>query len=156
MLEVARRRLAGAGIDFEIHVADARALPLADASCDAAVAGWVFGHFRHWMPDGWRAEVDAAIVEMRRVTRSGAIAIVETLGTGHETPRAHAALDEYFAHLERAHGLARTWIRTDYAFADVETAASICGGFFGPELAERIRRERWSRVPECTAIFAPR
>jgi len=78
---------------------------------------------------------------------------VETLGTGHATPRTHAALDEYFEHLERAHGFARSWIRTDYAFADVDTAARVCGGFFGPALVERIRAERWARVPECTAVF---
>ena len=156
MLDVARRRLeAQGGVEFEIHLADARALPLEDASCDAAIAGWVFGHFRHWMPEGWRLEVDAALAEMRRVVRPGGVLVViETLGTGHEAPRKHEALDEYFEHLERAHGLARSWIRTDYAFEDVESAASVCGSFFGDALADRIRRERWARVPECTAVFA--
>lgn len=155
MLAVARRHLeARTDVDFEIHVADARALPLPEASCDAAIAGWVFGHFRHWMPEGWQAEVDGAIAEMRRVVRAGGtLVVVETLGTGHSTPRAHAALDEYFEHLERAHGFERSWIRTDYAFADVDTAARVCGGFFGPALVERIRAEHWARVPECTAVF---
>lgn len=156
MLEVARRRLEARGdVAFDIHHADARALPLADASCDVAIAGWVFGHFRHWMPEGWRLEVDAALGEMRRVVRpGGTIVVIETLGTGHSTPRAHAGLDEYFEHLERAHGLVRSWIRTDYEFADVETAARVCGGFFGDALVERIRTEGWARVPECTAIFS--
>ncbi len=156
MLEVARRRLEAQGdVEFEIHHADARALPLADASCDAAIAGWVFGHFRHWMPEGWALEVDAAIAEMRRVVRpGGAIVVVETLGTGHATPRTHEALDGYFEHLERAHGFTRSWIRTDYQFADVETAARVCGSFFGEPLVAKIRAEDWARVPECTAIFS--
>ena len=154
MLEVARRHLSAASVPFTIHEADARALPLPDASADVVMAGWVFGHFRHWMPDGWRDEVDGALAEMRRVLRpAGTLVVIETLGTGHETPRVHAAMDEYFEHLERAHGLSRTWLRTDYAFDDSETAARVCGEFFGEALVARIRAEGWARVPECTAIF---
>lgn len=155
MLDIAEQRLLALGdVDFTIHHADARALPLPSSTCDVAIAGWTFGHFRHWMPEGWRAEVDAALSEMRRIVRrAGTIIVIETLGTGHTTPRKHAALEEYFDHLEQAHGLHRSWIRTDYDFSDVETAARICGSFFGDALAARIRAEKWRRVPECTAIF---
>lgn len=154
MLDVARRALRD-GEDVTFHVADARALPLADGSVDLAVAGWVFGHFPHWMPASWQAAVDAALAEMRRVVRpGGTIVVVETLGTGHTEPRRHAVLDLYFEHLETQHGLARRWMRTDYEFPDVETAATVCEPFFGAELAARIRREGWSRVPECTALFS--
>lgn len=153
MLEVARRRLADR-TNVAFHVADARELPLPDASYDVAMAGWVFGHFRHWMPDGWRDEVSAALGQMRRVLLpGGTLVVVETLGTGHTTPRTHAALDEYFAFLEDA-GLARRWIRTDYVFGSVEAAAEITGRFFGAAFAERVRAEGWARVPECTAIFS--
>lgn len=152
MLEVGRARLADRA-NFSIHQADARALPLKDASYDVAMAGWVFGHFRHWMPEGWQDEVRTALGEMRRVLKpGGTLFVIETLGTGHTTPRQHAALDEYFSLLE-AEGLQRTWIRTDYVFPDVETAASITGRFFGDAFAERVRREGWARVPECTGIW---
>ena len=154
MLDVARRALDGRD-DVTFHLADARAIPLAEASVDLAVAGWVFGHFPHWMPASWQAEVDAAIAEMRRVVRpGGAVVIVETLGTGHTEPRSHAVLDVYFSHLEARHGLARRWLRTDYEFPDAETAAAVCTPFFGEELGARIRREGWARVPECTAMFS--
>lgn len=156
MLEVARDRLAAIGLadKITVHHADARELPLDDESVDIAMAGWVFGHFRHWMPDGWRAEVDAALAEMRRVVVAGGpIVVIETLGTGHEVPRQRSILEEYFAHLEGEHGFERSWIRTDYEFADVSTAASVMGGFFGEELVARIRSEAWCRVPECTALF---
>jgi ubiquinone/menaquinone biosynthesis C-methylase UbiE len=159
MLEVARRRLAAMALSdrITIHHADARVLPLEDASVDVAIAGWVFGHFRHWMPEGWRDEVDRAVAEMRRVVvPGGPIAIIETLGTGHEAPRAHAALDEYFAHLESTHHFSRSWFRTDYVFDDVETAARVLGGFFGDALVARIRERGWRRVPECTALFVAR
>ena len=156
MLEVARRRLEADGVLARVtfHRADARELPLDDASVDLAAAGWVFGHFRHWMPDGWREEVDRAVAEMRRVVApGGAIAILETLGTGHETPRHHPGLEEYFLHLEEHHGFARAWARSDYVFESVEAAATAMGGFFGDGLVETIRAKGWSRVPECTALF---
>jgi ubiquinone/menaquinone biosynthesis C-methylase UbiE len=155
MLAVAERRLRTLGFSsFTTHLADARRMPLADASADVAIAGWVFGHFRSWMPDDWRHQVGTALCEMKRIVRPGGHRVViETLGTGHEKPRQDAALDEYFACLEGEHGFVRSWIRTDYAFADVETAARVAGRFFGDAMAERIRGERWSRVPECTAIF---
>ncbi len=154
MLEVARQRLSAIGAtNTTIHEGDARKLPLEDACADLVLAGWVFGHFPHWMPEDWEQEVEAAIGEMKRVARPGApIVIVETLGTGHETPREPSLLDPYFELLER-HGFVRRWIRTDYAFLSVARAADVCGKFFGPEMAERIVREGWSRVPECTAVL---
>jgi ubiquinone/menaquinone biosynthesis C-methylase UbiE len=154
MLDVARERLAAAGhTNVTLHVSDARTLPLETASVDLAVAGWVFGHFPHWMPANWQDEVSAALAEMRRVVKPGGpIVIVETLGTGRETPRTHEKLDPYFAWLE-ARGFTRTVLRTDYVFADVETAAKICGAFFGEALVSAIREKQWSRVPECTAMF---
>jgi ubiquinone/menaquinone biosynthesis C-methylase UbiE len=154
MLEVARRRLDAMGVVYAAHLADARAMPLSNASADLAIAGWVFGHFRLWMPDGWRDEVEAAIGEMRRVVRAGGkLVIVETLGTGHVEPRRNAALDEYFALLEERWGFTRSWIRTDYSFSSVDEAARVCGSFFGEALAERIRQNAWATVPECTAVF---
>jgi ubiquinone/menaquinone biosynthesis C-methylase UbiE len=155
MLAVAERRLRELGVsNFGTHLADARRMPLANASADVAIAGWVFGHFRSWMPDDWRLQVGTALCEMKRVVRPGGHRVViETLGTGHQTPRHNAALDEYFACLEHEHCFVRSWIRTDYVFANVETAARTAGRFFGHAMAERIRAERWSRVPECTAIF---
>lgn len=158
MLEVARTRLSGDGLtNVTLHVSDARSLPLPDASVDLAVAGWVFGHFPHWMPDDWRHEVAAAVAEMRRVVkRGGSIVIVETLGTGHETPRKHEKLDAYFEWLMETQGFTQTIIRTDYGFPDVETAAKICGSFFGDALASTIREKQWARVPECTSVFVTR
>ncbi len=154
MLAVAQRKLAALGVAAELHEADARALPLADASVDVAIAGWVFGHFRHWMPTGWREEVRRATDEMTRVVRCGGhLIVIETLGTGHTEPREHQALDEYFRELATL-GFERRWIRTDYEFASVDEAATICGPFFGAELVARIRENGWRVVPECTAIFS--
>lgn len=153
MLEVARRRLAGRQ-NVAFHEGDARALPFADASYDVAMAGWVFGHFRHWMPEGWRKDVGAALDELHRVVRpGGTILVIETLGTGHTTPRRHEALDEVFALFEER-GLSRRWIRTDYRFPDAEAAAQVLSRFFGPVLTEQVRAAGSNVVPECTGIFS--
>lgn len=154
MLAVAKRKLAARGVDAEFHEADARTLPLADASVDLTIAGWVFGHFRHWMPEGWRSEVRRAMDEMWRVTRGGGhVVVLETLGTGHTEPRQHPGLDEYFGELAML-GFTRSWIRTDYAFDSVDQAVEICGPFFGEALVAKIREHGWRTVPECTAVFA--
>ena len=110
------------------------------------------------MPDGWREEVDAALSEMRRVARPNApIVIIETLGDWTtKTPAQNPDLEEYFDHLEDAHGMERWWCRTDYEFPDVSTAAEVLGAFFGPDMANRVRRTGQPRVPECTAVFHAR
>jgi ubiquinone/menaquinone biosynthesis C-methylase UbiE len=160
MLDVARRHLAGidGAAPWELHEADARALPVASGWADIAIAGWVFGHFRAWMPDEWQHQVSLALGEMARALRpGGALVVIETLGTGSQVPAAPTpALEEYFAWLERAHGLERRAIRTDYQFADVEAAAAITGYFFGDAFAGRVRREGWARVPECTGLWSKR
>lgn len=139
-------------------LADARALPFAPAWADLAVAGWVFGHFRSWWPEDWRARVEDALDALTAALRPGGrLMIIETLGTGSASPAPPSpALAEYCAWLENVRRLTRRAIRTDYAFPDVETAAQVCGAFFGADLAERIRTEGWSRVPECTGIWVAR
>jgi ubiquinone/menaquinone biosynthesis C-methylase UbiE len=154
MLEVARRHLARQPGTWTLGEADARALPVAEAWADLAVAGWVFGHFRSWHPETWRDEVAGALGEMARALRpGGTLVVVETLGTGFETPRAPTpALAEYFEWLE-ARGFRRESLRTDYAFATVEEAAAVTGAFFGAAFADRVRHEGWTRVPECTGVW---
>jgi ubiquinone/menaquinone biosynthesis C-methylase UbiE len=157
MLEIARTHLGARpkAAPWELHCADARALPVPSGWADVAIAGWVFGHFRHWMPEDWRVHVGRALSEMRRVQKpGGALVIVETLGTGSEEPRPPSAeLAQYFEWLEQDQGLQRKAIRTDYLFPDVETAAAITGSFFGEAFATRVRREGWRRVPECTGLW---
>jgi len=160
MLALARQHLSrveGAA-PWEVHEADARALPVGSGWADIAIAGWVFGHFREWMPADWEAQVALALGEMRRALRpGGALIVIETLGTGSEVPAAPTAeLDEYVTWLERVQGLERHAIRTDYQFGDVEAAAAITGFFFGDAFARRVRREGWSRIPECTGLWSAR
>jgi len=97
----------------------------------------------------------AALEECARVTRAGAFhIIIETLGTGRESPAPpNAGLAGYYEHLEQAHGFRRVELRTDYQFASPKTAAETCRLFFGDAFAQEVLRRGWSRVPECTGLW---
>lgn len=136
-------------------VADNRRLPIASHTADLTLAGWSLGHFCGWYPDRWRVEIGRALSEMKRVLRPGGTAIViETLGTGHETPHPpRPYLAEYYAWLEQEHGFRGDWIRTDYRFASVEEAEQLTRFFFGDDLAERVVKKKLIILPECTGIW---
>lgn len=155
MLDVARERL-GVHEHLTFVRADASALPAPDGWADLGIAGWVFGHLRHWLPDDWRTRIGAALDEMARVVKpGGTLVIIETLGTGRTTPAApNADLAEYYAWLEGERGFVRREIRTDYRFASVEEAARVLGFFFGEEKARLVRAQEWSTVPECTGVWS--
>jgi ubiquinone/menaquinone biosynthesis C-methylase UbiE len=152
MLVVARRRL-GDRPALRLDEADARRLPIEDASYDLAVAGWVFGHLTHWESD-WRTEIGRGLAEMRRAVRpGGAIAIIETLGTGTAEPGPpNDGLATFYGWLEED-GFQRRTVRTDYAFDDAEQAALATAFFFGDAFADRIRAIGSPRIVEHTGIW---
>jgi ubiquinone/menaquinone biosynthesis C-methylase UbiE len=153
MLAVAEKHLAG-DPGCELSLADAQQLPVADGWADAAVAGWVFGHFRSWMPENWRASVGRALGEMQRSLRAGGtMIIIETLGTGNTLPSPPSPeLAEYFAWLEDQHQFTRTSIRTDYQFETPQRALELMTFFFGQEMGERVRHFG-ANIPECTGLW---
>ena len=69
MLERVRRRAAASplGTRFEARIADAQALPFADASFDRITAGFAVRNF---------GDLDAGLREMRRVLRAGGRAVI--------------------------------------------------------------------------------
>lgn len=144
-------------LDWTFTRCDARELTVASGWADLAIAGWVFGHLREWMPEGWQDEVGKALAELRRVLRPGGTAlIIETLGTGATEPAPPTeGLAEYYAWLE-AQGFIRTAIRTDYQFNSVGEAARVTGFFFGEAFAARVRQQGWARIPECTGLWSRR
>lgn len=155
MLEVARARLSPHD-RLRLEQADASALPVPDGWAHVGIAGWVFGHFRHWLPDGWQARIGAALEELSRaVAPGGALVIIETLGTGRTEPAApNPDLAEYYAWLEGERGFTRAEIRTDYAFSSVDEAVRVLGFFFGADKARLVREHGWSKVPECTGVWS--
>jgi len=134
-------------------VSDHRALPAAASSADLLLSGWSVSYLAVWHAEGWRAELDGWFVEARRVLCPGGhLILFESLGTGNETPQELAHLENVYLWLEE--NLFQTrWIRTDYQFASMQEALELTEFFFGPELANRVRKQNLIILPECTGVW---
>jgi len=156
MLAVAAANSQALGLaNNQFIVGDHRYLPVKSASVDLCIEGWSFGHLVGWHPESWQEEVGAALSEMKRGLRSGGTAIIiETLGTGVETPQSPSSgLAAFYTWLENTHGFASTWIRTDYRFGSLGEAGELTRFFFGDALADRVVREKLLVLPECTGVW---
>lgn len=151
MLEVAKQSLPG----VEWGVARHEALPVPDASSDVAIEGWAFGHALGWNPDGWRDDLRRWVRELERIVRpGGTLVLLETMGTGVETPFAGGhSLEPFHAFVTGELGFAHRVLRTDYRFESVEQAVDTLGFFFGERLVSRVRERQWTVVPECTGLY---
>ena len=139
--------------NWQVRLADHLHLPVASATADLALAGWSLCYAALDHPDRWRETLSQALGEMRRVLRPGGTClIIESLGTGFETPHPPEVLKDYLGYLTEL-GLQSEWIRTDYKFESVAEAARLMRFFFGDELAEQAVREQWQIVPECTGLW---
>jgi ubiquinone/menaquinone biosynthesis C-methylase UbiE len=156
MLATATARLAAGGwTNWLAAVADNAHLPVPSGEADLAIEGWSFGHLTGWHPGMWRVEVARVLAEMRRVLRPGGTAIIlETLGTGYETPHPPTeALAAFYRLLEDEYGFSSSWLRTDYCFPSPAAGAEATRFFFGDEVADRLLAERRTILPECTGIW---
>ncbi|MBI5155036.1 class I SAM-dependent methyltransferase [Candidatus Poribacteria bacterium] len=159
MLAVAERTLSRlTSRNWSVEFGENEAIPCEDSSAHLAIAGWTFGHLTGWHPSDWRGRVAEVLAEMFRVVRPGGCAIIlETLGTGHESPAAPTrALADYYELLEDNYGFESRAIRTDYRFESLEEADRLTRFFFGGELADRVVREGLVVLPECTGIWSAR
>lgn len=155
MLLVAAEKLRNAGFsNWETLVADHRALPVGNSSADIVMSGWSICYVASSNVENWKNNIRKVISEMKRVVRpDGNLIILETLGTGNETPQSPEFLQGYYSMLEKEFGFSYTYIRTDYQFASIEEAYELTGFFFGEELANGVERQRLTIVPECTGVW---
>lgn len=136
-----------------LSVADMRRMPFPDACADLVVAGWSFCYLAVWGADRWQPELENGLGEALRLLRPGGMVILfENYGTGSETPNPPPHLNGYFDFL-KGKGFQSDWIRTDYDFASMQEAQDLSDFFFGGELAEKVRKNQWKILPECTGVF---
>ena len=154
MLRVCRERLVASGLsNWQVDVADHRQLPVHDRSVDLVVSGWSVSYLAVWDQEHGQTELDKWLIEMERVLRSGGtIILFESLGTGNEEPVRLEHVETAYQRLD-ANGFDKKWIRTDYQFESVDEAADLAGFFFGAEMADRIRENRSTILPECTGVW---
>jgi ubiquinone/menaquinone biosynthesis C-methylase UbiE len=156
MLSIARATLPKTGAaNWTLAAGDNRRVPIKSGMADIAIAGWSFGHMQGWYPDTWRDEMKQILSEMRRVLKPGGMAIIlETMTTGSETPHPpHDGLAAYYAWLENEQGFSTTNIRTDYKFESLDEAERLARFFFGDAMGDRVVRENWVILPECTGVW---
>ena len=154
MLKVAQVMLKRSGLhNWHIAAADHRRLPIRSQIADVALAGWTLAHLFAWSGPAWRDEAERVLAELRRVLRpGGTIIVLETFGTGYETPHPPENLTAYYSFLEQG-GFSSTWIRTDFRFESLAEAEALVHFFFGPELAEQVVARNWVILPECTGVW---
>ncbi|WP_019636108.1 class I SAM-dependent methyltransferase [Paenibacillus fonticola] len=134
--------------------ADHRSLPVPDSSVDLVVSGWSICYLASSNHQEWDSNLDKILSELERILKpDGTIIIFETMGTGTETPDPPEFLTSYYSLLEQKYGFQHRWVRADYKFASVEEAIEHTEFFFGEELAERIKNNRWSTLPECAGVW---
>lgn len=154
MLRVCHEKLTATGlVNWQVDIADHRSLPVMDHAADLAVSGWSVSYLAVWNPDSWRDELEKWLAEMRRVLKAGSyIVLFESLGTGNESPIKLEHLADFYPWLDEA-GFQNKWIRTDYKFESLDEAEYLSGFFFGDELGDKVKKNRWVILPECTGVW---
>ena len=154
MLRVCRERLIASGLtNWKVDVADHRQLPVQDHSADLVVSGWSVSYLAVWNQENGTAELDNWLIEMKRVLRKdGIIILFESLGTGNEEPIRLEHVESTYQWLD-ANGFESKWIRTDYKFESLEEAIELARFFFGDELGDKVERNQWVILPECTGVW---
>ncbi len=73
--------------NWQVQVGDHRNLTVETGTADVAISGWSMCYLVVGNKDTWQRELARGLAEMQRVLREdGSLIIIETLGTGHETP----------------------------------------------------------------------
>ena len=162
MLRVCRQRLVASGLsNWQVEVTDHRSLPVENHSVDLVVSGWSVSYLSVWNPGRGREELDTWLAEMQRVLRKdGMIILLESLGTGNESPIRLEHVETTYRWLDE-HGFQNKWIRTDYQFESLDEAVDLAGFFFGEEMADRVRQKQRPEpvegrniiLPECTGVW---
>ena len=153
MLQVTRQKFAAMRRRAVLAAADHRRIPLAKGSVDLVISGWSVSYLAVWNPHSWEAELEDWLAETMRVLRPrGMVVLLESLGTGYESPFRLPHLENVYTWLDGV-GFSNTWIRTDYRFDSAKQAAELAGFFFGEEMGRKVSKSGSAVLPECTGLW---
>jgi ubiquinone/menaquinone biosynthesis C-methylase UbiE len=154
MLRVCREKLSKMNLsNWKIDLADHRQLPIDDNSANLVVSGWSLSYLAVWNKETWRVELEKWLGEMKRVLRQNSfIVLFESLGTGNESPVKLEHLKDFYPWLDEV-GFQNKIIRTDYKFESIQEAEELSRFFFGDELGDKVVKNNWSILPECTGVW---
>jgi ubiquinone/menaquinone biosynthesis C-methylase UbiE len=154
MLRVCREKLSAMKLtNWKIDVADHRQLPIDDNSANLVVSGWSVSYLAVWNKETWREELEKWLTEMKRVlTPNNYIVLFESLGTGNEEPIKLEHLKDFYIWLDEV-GFQNKMIRTDYKFESIQEAEELSRFFFGDELGDKVVKNNWVILPECTGVW---
>ena len=154
MLRVCREKLSKTNLtNWKIDVADHRQLPIEDNSTNLVVSGWSVSYLVVWNPKTWRSELEKWLGEMKRVLKPNSfIVLFESLGTGNESPIQLEHLKDFYIWLDEV-GFQNKIIRTDYKFESIQEAEELSRFFFGNELGDKVVKNNWIILPECTGVW---
>jgi len=154
MLRVCRTRFEASGLsNWKVDVADHRKLPVEDHSADLAVSGWSVSYLAVWNEEHQTNELDVWLIEMQRALRKGGwVVLFESLGTGNENPIRLEHVESTYQWLDK-NEFQNKWIRTDYKFQSIDEAEELSRFFFGDELGNKVRENKWVILPECTGVW---
>lgn len=154
MLRTGREQLIRSGFDnWFLSLESHTALPFKDEIADVILAGWSFCYAAINEGENWQIGLNRALSEVERVLRPGGILLlIESLGTGFDTPHRPDVLKDYLNYLDKD-GFKSTWIRTDYLFKDIEEAKMLTSFFFGDDPLMMWEGENGVTVPECTGLW---
>ena len=120
---------------------------------DVVIAGWSFCYAAIDNGENWQTGLEKALSEVERVLRpNGILILIDSLGTGFETPHRPEVLENYLDYLDK-NAFSSTWIRTDYKFEDLEEAKALTSFFFGEEPLLMWKEEKGVILPECTGLW---
>jgi len=154
MLRVCREKLSKTNLsNWKIDVADHRQLPIDDNSANLVVSGWSVSYLAVWNKETWRAELEKWLTEMKRIlTPNSYIVLFESLGTGNDSPIKLEHLKDFYVWLDEV-GFQNKIIRTDYKFESIQEAEELSRFFFGDELSDKVLKNNWIILPECTGVW---